>query len=382
MRNNDLVVFGEDWGGLPSSTQHIIKHLAADRKILWVNSIGLRSPKFSVTDITRAFKKITQFISNAAPNSVSPGSVELSNVNVIYPLSIPAPKSNIARYISAKLLKYQLLPHIKRHRLHKPILWSSLPTTADMIGHLDMSSSVYYCGDDFSSLAGVDHETIKAHEQSIIEKSDLIICASKRLARRFPQNKTKELLHGVDYDLFSTPVHAGQDFPIRKRPTAGFYGSISDWIDLDLLQEVIQKLPSWNFIFIGRVKVNVDRISAFKNVYFLGEKNHKDLPRYSQHWDVSLLPFRKNKQIEYCNPLKLLEYMAAGKPIVSTLFPAANYYRGIVQCANTSEEFVTAITCSRHAASLPFFSSSMRSHIGENTWQAKTKSVSKWLGNL
>ncbi len=382
MKHRDLVVFGEDWGGLPSSTQHIIRQLAADRQVLWVNSIGLRAPNISWVDITRATKKIIQFIHGSVASNRRAQKQLTENVNVVYPICIPAPKSRFARYISAKLIKYQLLPHLKRHQFNKPILWSSLPTAADVIDQLDVSAAVYYCGDDFSALAGVDHATIEKHERSIIEKSDLIISASKLLTKKFPKEKTKELLHGVDYSLFSTPTNPGNDLPQRKRAIAGFYGSISEWIDVELLEDVIHKLPNWNFVFIGTASVNVDRLKALKNTYFLGKKPHADLPKYSQHWDVSLLPFRKTQQIQYCNPLKLLEYLAVGKPIVSTHFPAADYYQGVVQCANNSEEFATAIKYGRHASTLPFFSESMKSCVGDNTWQSKSRDVSAWLGIL
>lgn len=381
VRKRDLVVFGEDWGGLPSSTQHLIRHLAKDRKVLWVNSIGLRSPRFSAHDIKRIVKKVGYFILQAFVKNAKAKKTP-HNIFVIKPLSIPAPSSQLARKISARLLKVQIEPYIKRLDLHAPILWSSLPTTSDLPPLLPTTSLVYYCCDDFSGLAGVDNQVVAQHEEKLAANADLVIAASKYLAAKFAPHKTRELLHGVDFNLFSRPAARASDLPKRSRPTAGFYGSLSQWLDTDLLATVIEKLPNWNFIFIGKESIDLSPLKSYKNTFFLGAREHSVLPSYSQHWDVSLLPFRDNKQIRACNPLKLLEYLAVGKPIVATRFPAAEYHKGVIQCANTPDDFITAMKLGYQAASLPFFSRALQSRIGNNTWEEKSRLVSQWLDAL
>ncbi len=384
VHKRDLVVFGEDWGGLPSSTQHLIRHLAKDRKVLWVNSIGLRSPRFCAHDINRIVKKLGHFIQQSFIKNSKPAETKEfpHNIFVIKPLSIPAPSSQFARNISAELLKVQIVPYMKRLALHDPILWSSLPTTSDLAPLLPTTSLVYYCGDDFSGLAGVDNQVVAQHEEKLAENADLVIAASKYLATKFAPHKTHELLHGVDFNLFSQPSARASDLPKRSRPTAGFYGSLSEWLDTDLLLTVIEKLPNWNFVFIGKESVDLSPLKARKNTFFLGPKEHAALPRYSQHWDISLLPFRDNEQIRACNPLKLLEYLAVGKPIIATRFPAAEYHKGIIQCTNTPDEFITAMKLGYQAASLPFFSHALQSRIGNNTWEEKSRQVSQWLDAL
>jgi len=220
---SDLVVFGEDWGSLPSSTQHLMRHLNDGRKILWVNSIGLRKPRLSMADCKRSLQKITsRRISNCCSLPISePG------FTVLNPTTIPAPSSRLERFLATKLLQNQLLPAIAKAKLRNPILWTSLPTASDLVGKLGERATVYYCGDDFSSLAGVDHLTVSAREQELQEKADLIITASERLAERFPALKTRLLTHGVDYQLFSTPSPRATDLPADGKPVAGFYGSIS-----------------------------------------------------------------------------------------------------------------------------------------------------------
>ncbi|MEE8379580.1 MAG: glycosyltransferase [Gammaproteobacteria bacterium] len=371
----DLIVFGEDWGALPSSTQHLISHLALSRKIIWVNSIGLRRPSLSKHDLKRVWDKLTTFKlrHNSTNKNIN------NNFYIVNPKTIPVPRTRIGRWIAAKLITSQIKPIIKMANINAPILWISLPTAVDIIGKLGESSTVYYCGDDFSGLAGVDHNIVVKREQELVEKSDLILAASEKLTEQFPPSRTRLLTHGVDFELFSTPVPRSSDLPDDGRPIAGFYGSISDWFNIKLLLSTIRKLPNWHFVLIGNPTVDVSSLRNFKNVTFLGERPHDELPSFSQHWTASLLPFKDNAQIRACNPLKLREYLAAGKPIISTSFPAVQKYKDIVQIADTSDEMVEALNASKHVPSIPDFQKALRSTVSQHSWAYKAQQTSQWL---
>ncbi len=98
-----------------------------------------------------------------------------------------------------------------------------MPTAVDLCGHLNESAVVYYCGDDFNALAGVDHQTVAAHELEFIEKSDLIFCRQRKLDDEVPKDKAQLLPHGVDVSLFSTPAPRAHDLPSEHRPIVGFW---------------------------------------------------------------------------------------------------------------------------------------------------------------
>lgn len=381
MSKRDLIVFGEDWGGLPSSTQHLMKHIALERKILWVNSIGLRSPKLSRHDIHRALRKALRFF-KTNKNTQSQTGPNIKNLTVINPMTLPAPRKLWQRRLAAWLLRRQLLPLISQLKLNAPILWSSLPTAADLAGALQESAVVYYCGDDFSSLAGVDHDVITRHETRLVEKSDLIITASKSLCEKFPHAKTRELSHGVDLSLFTKPAPRAKDLPENDRPTAGFYGSLSSWLDIALLKYVVKVMPDWNFVFIGHESVDVSVLKAFDNTYFLGPRNHEALPGYSQHWQASLLPFRDTPQIRQCNPLKLKEYLAVKKPIVATPFPALSPYVDLIHCADTPEAFSQALAASLKTREDNSRAQSMVDAVSQMSWNNRAHTVSTWLEAL
>lgn len=339
--NRPLVVFGEDWGAHPSSTQHIIKELNQTRPIIWCNSIGLRKPKFTVQDIGRLLTKASAFLfKKKQPQQIPQKS---KNFLVINPLVMPCADSWLSLTISRLILKCQLKSAYKKLAIQNPIVWTSLPTSVDYLDLFNDAPCVYYCGDDFSGLAGVDHEFVSKREQRLIARANYIFTASEKLKEKFPQEKAINIPHGVNFPLFSKTVKKPpEDLPTDK-PIAGFYGSISTWLDQSLLVETIKSLPQWNFVFIGNIDCDIDNLTPFRNVHFIGAKSHDELPSYIQHWNVAMLPFIDNKQIQMCNPLKLREYLASGTPIVTTNFNALNGYRKYLQIASQSHSFHHAI---------------------------------------
>ena len=378
---HDLIVFGEDYGSLPSSTQHLINGLADERKVIWINSIGLRQPKLSLKDARRAFNKCftrrnTELEQAYSQTNNGENGTNITQVNL---LTIPAPSSAMARKVARELMLRQLMPVLEKAELNQPILWSSLPTAADLCGYLNEHAVVYYCGDDFSALAGVDHVTVSKHEEKMADKANLILTASDTLTEKFPSHKTRLLTHGVDQKLFSTPAAIAPELAKLKqanqRPVAGFYGSISEWLDYPLLEEVTEALPEWDFVFIGPLATSNNPLPQRDNVHYLGPKAHNELPGFSQHWDVSMLPFRQNQQIAACSPLKLAEYVVAGRPIVTTPFPALGGYQTYVHCADNAGTFIQSLMTARNDSAIPAHA------LQHQSWDEKSRFLS-WLMEL
>jgi len=340
-KNRPLIVFGEDWEAHPSSTQHIVKILGQNRPIIWLNSIGLRKPRLTRHDLLRLFNKAKSFIFSCNKNDIT--EQESNNFIIINPLVIPCASNWFTLKLSKAILKWQLKIACDKLNFSDPIIWASLPTSVDYLELFSNAPCVYYCGDDFNNLAGVDHQFVSQKEKQLIEKSSYIFTASEKLLDKFPSNKAVSIPHGVNFSLFSKKVkNTPIDLPLG-RPIAGFYGSISTWLDQELLVQTIEALPHWRFVFIGKIDCDVDKLQQFSNVYFLGTKPHTDLPKYIQNWNVAILPFVNNKQIQMCNPLKLREYLASGTPIVTTDFNALNGYRKYLQIADSAKSFYQAI---------------------------------------
>ncbi len=390
-----LIVFGEDWGGLPSSTQHIIKQLRQSYEVTWVNSLGLRSPKLSWHDLKRVFAKAGRLgkqllprksLSSTANVQQQHQVIEPEGFNVVEPQYLPFPGNSIARRINRVLLHRLLKRNAKPltgTNQHKPVIWISLPNAVDALHYLqntDLAGAtvIYYCCDDFSALAGVDHQAITRLETELASQANVIVATSPDLVSKFPEPKTHWIPHGVDTQLFKQNCPRAIDLPVGK-PIAGFYGSIVDWIDIKLLAELSRLLPDWNFVMIGAIKVDVSELDARPNVHFLGEKAHHQLPGYSQHWQVSLLPFVLNEQIMACNPLKLREYMATGKPIVSVDFPEARRYQPYISLANTATEFAAAIKASKQES--PTLAQERQLKVADESWQSVAERISQLISD-
>jgi hypothetical protein len=383
----DLIVFGEDWGRHPSSTQHIMQHLPMEWNILWVNSIGLRRPRLNMKDVRRLGQKLTDFTrASTTPGVAAPehGVQALAmattrhNMSVLSPLAVSWPASRLAFRINRQLLARQVSHQLIQQKMSKPVLWVSVPTALPVVGALDERALVYYCGDDFGSLQGVDSEPVMRMEREIAKKADLIFAANEGLLARFDATKSTYLPHGVDADLFSRPMARAVDLP-TGRPIIGTYGLFSEWIDRELLHQAASELKDWLFVFVGNVVIDPGPLKELPNVLFLGPRNHRDLPGYVQHWDVSLMPFRKCDQIFYSNPLKLREYLAAGTPIATVDFPALAPYRDVLAVSHTRTDFTLAI---RQAFGDAPRNAMRRERMTTETWAHRAEVVSAALEQL
>lgn len=333
---SDMIVFGEDWGAHPSSTQHIFKHLAQDRQVLWINSIGLRRPKLGLSDLKRLVAKGRSILNRTKTKPT------LYDVNTLAPKAIPWPGNPVANFCNRKILGHQIKQKLQEIEISKPILWTSLPTAIDVIDQFNEKAVVYYCGDDFSALDGVDHAPVIECEKRLSEKADLILVASDKLAEKFPTDKTYILPHGVDFEAFSKPAPRSIECQGNK-PIAGFYGSIAPWVDIDLIAQTAHMMPHWEFMFVGPIKTDLSALKGLSNIKLISAQTHDKLPGFVQHWQAALLPFKDTPQIRACNPLKLREYLASGTPVITTDFPALSSYKGFVDIIQTPDELKRAL---------------------------------------
>ena len=373
--NRDLVVFGEDFGGHPSSTQHLVRHLLARHRVLWVNSIGLRRPRLTAYDLTRAGRKL---LAMARPPVTTTARAPLPDgLTVLAPRALSWPGSALAESLNRAVLGRQIRAAMAARGFDRPILWASLPSALAAVGELNERAVVYYCGDDFGALTGVDHAPVLEMERRLVARADLVIAVSPALAAKFPPDKTRLVPHGVDLDLFSTPVPPAADLPAGN--VAGFYGSISDWLDLEMIARAARALPDWTFQFVGPVRTDVAALKVLPNVLFSGPRPHGALPAYLQHWTVALIPFRDTPQIRACNPLKLREYLASGTPIAATRFPALAPYAAEVAALDPGGDLADAIL--RAAADRAGAARRQASVAGEG-WDRRADAIEALLAAL
>ena len=318
MSRADIVIFGEDWGRHPTSTQALAAELARERRILWVNSVGLRRPRAG--DLRRLLGKARAAAgaAGAPPRLAGPGPAA-----VVAPLAVPWPGSGLARRLNPVIWRHGIGRRAARLGFDRPILWVSLPTALDARRALPHRALVYYCGDDFAALDGVDHGPVTRMETELAEAADLIVVSHPRLAAKFPAAKVLYLPHGVDCGRFAAVPGA----PPAGPPVAGYLGLIDGRTDFDALEAAARALPGWHFDLAGPVAAEVagrvERLAALPNLRLTGPVPAAEVPALFARWTAGLLPYRDTPMTRACDPLKLREYLAAGLPVVAFPFAAA-----------------------------------------------------------
>jgi glycosyltransferase involved in cell wall biosynthesis len=243
---------------------------------------------------------------------------------------------------------------------------------------------VYQRTDRYEEYPNVDFEVIKRHDAVLKAAADLTIYVNRRLYEE-EVDQCKEAIyldHGVDYELFANPKNDGENLSdIRSigRPIAGFFGGIDEHTsDIGFIEKVVDLLPEVNFVFVGRASADVSRLILKKNVWMLGQKPYELIPHYGKYFDVAIMPWRQSKWIEACNPIKLKEYLALGKPVVSTPFPELQTYGDVTYCAATPEEFAGCIKTAIAQDNDERISKRKKS-VAAATWENKAKLVMKTL---
>ncbi len=213
---------------------------------------------------------------------------------------------------------------------------------------------VYYVVDDTSEFEHfkAQKEIVFREENETVKNSDLVIATSQPLFDRMKSiNPNVHLLsHGVDLEVFLSSqkmnVSKPQDLVPIKRPIVGFVGMISVWVNLELVFKVASLMPDVSFVMIGPLSNPQQKPpSGLNNVYFLGPKDKKVLAPYYGNFDIGIIPFKKNKLVKSVNPLKLLEYLASGLPVISTPMPSLLGLESLdVYVESTPEEFRSRIS--------------------------------------
>ena len=335
-----ILCFADDWGRHPSSTQHIMRVLSRDLKVLWVESLGFRKPGVSKRDLLRIFFKIKNYIQGVKEME--------KNIYVLTPLVIPLHRYGWIRWINQWLLSLILKSYLRKNKVDKFILWISHPSAEPMAKRLGESKTVYYCGDEYAEFTSFSRELVMKLERDLLKKVDLVLVVSERLYQTKKEYNPNIFLipHGVEFDHFSrynlTFMELPADIKYIKRPIIGYYGLIRDWIDFELLEKITQK-KDWSLVLIGPTSVDISKIQVKENMHFLGPKNYKDLPLYLQGFDVCIIPYKLTEITINSRPLKLFEYLASGKPVVSTPLPSVLPYRDVVRIGSTHEEFIQQI---------------------------------------
>ncbi|HYH00577.1 MAG TPA: glycosyltransferase family 1 protein [Terriglobales bacterium] len=274
------------------------------------------------------------------------------DVVVVVP-ELPTGTSEQQSFESQRSMLLQLL---SEQAIEDPVLWYYNPMAISFTNNLKPIATVYDCMDELSAFRGAP-PGLRAAESELFRASDLVFTGGQSLyeSKRNHHPSVHLFPSSIDFKHFAL-AREPQDDPADQaqlpHPRLGYCGVIDERMDTDLLARIADLRPEWRIVMVGPVvKISDADLPRRPNIEYLGSKSYKELPAYVAGWDVALLPFALNESTRFISPTKTPEYLAAGKPVIST--PIADVIRpygelGLVSIAATVEEFVAAAEHALH----------------------------------
>jgi glycosyltransferase involved in cell wall biosynthesis len=338
-----------------TNKQHIASRLATEVPVLYIESLGLRRPRMSYADLRRISRRMASVTTRTRgvrkPGSESQAVSEL--LEVVSPVVVPIHELSAVRAFNRTLFAHQLGARIAQ--LPRPrVLWTYTPLAVDIVSLDEFDATLYHCVDDLGSIPGVSAEMIDMLEDRLVPIADVVVTSSRDLHKRLSRlNPDTRYLHNVvDVEHFSQACDPGpipDDLAAIPEPRAMFVGALSDHkIDWSLLSDVMSSMPDWSFVFIGPLgdeaeQRGVEVTRSSNNAHVLGYRSYDELPGYLRGADLGLIPYRLTKHTASIFPMKVLEYLAAGLPVVSTPLAAFAGNTLPIVTANSSATFREAM---------------------------------------
>src|SRR6185369_2872960 len=242
------------------------------------------------------------------------------------------------------------------------ISWYYTPMMLPFSRHIETDVTVFDAMDELSKFKFAPTRLIEL-EQELIDRSDVVFTGGSSLyeAKKDRHSNVHCFPSSVDRAHFCkarAPQFEPADQEDLPKPRFGFYGVIDERFDIELLDKVAEMRPDWSFVMVGPVvKISEEDLPRRPNIHYLGGKTYAQLPSYLSGWDVALMPFAMNESTMFISPTKTPEYLAGGKPVVST--PVRDVVRTYgqlqgVKIASTAEEFVAACEAALKLAEHPY----------------------------
>jgi glycosyltransferase involved in cell wall biosynthesis len=329
---------GEDWWyHHPHSKNHILKRLAKNNRVLFVNSITMGLPTISNPDfflkIRRKLRSYFRWLRKAP-----------EGLYVMTPVALPFYGSRIFRALNRLLLVAQLRLVMIFCAMSKPILWVAIPSAADIVDDLGAKLLIYQVSDKYEANedSALSRDIIGSMDRQLKSRAAVVMYSGRKLFEEADVPHRYFLEQAVDFQHFAVEAEStAAEIASIPRPVLGYFGYMDFVMDTPLIEAVARLRPEWHWVFIGN-KSKLVQISA-PNIHFLGPKPYSELPRYIRHFDVCVLPWNLAKTFtSYGSAIKVREYLATGKPVV--IAPLYEYLTvpGI-RTYRTANEFIETV---------------------------------------
>jgi UDP-galactopyranose mutase len=347
----DLLVFSHlRWDFVFQRPQHLLSRHAKYRRVFY-----FEEPVFGMTEVPRLHLRETSenvlVVIPYVPTDIEPSKMEAALIDLVDEL-----------IYEEELIDYTI--------------WYYTPMAVGFTRHLEPSAIIFDCMDELSLFKGAPHRLIEL-EAELMELADLVFTGGQSLyeAKKSLHHNIHPFPSSIDYNHFAQGrlklVEPDEQVHI-PHPRIGFYGVIDERFDCELLKQIADLKPNYHFIIIGPVvKIDPRILPRQSNIHYLGKKDYHALPLYLAGWDCAIMPFALNEATKFISPTKTPEYLAAGKPVVSTsirdvIFPYQNY--NLVHIADTAGEFIIAIENALNERKNPEWLDRVDHYLRDHSW--------------
>ncbi len=349
-RPDVVIVSSIDWDAKWQGPQEMAVRFAAQgRRVLFIENPGVRSPRAG--DARRLITRARKLVSAAGPvvRTVEAG------VHLYTPAVLPPFGSRLRQAVNRVLVRMSMSRALRAVRPRTPIVIVCLPTDVSIAmtrAVLERESVlVYYAISDL--VAMTDHPTeLEQIERDLIAEADVIFTTYLPLVRRYEiQREDVHLFpYGVNLERFSMD---GPAITPHAAPRIGYVGGISQHLDTELIADIAAMRPEWNLILIGPDEPGGEGLPNLPNIHRIGHLRHDLLPGWIRGFDIGLIPYRRSRYTDTVYPVKLNEYLAVGRPVVSVDLPALEGFDedGVLMLVPPrAQDFVEAIEIMLHRA--------------------------------
>ena len=279
---------------------------------------------------------------------------------------------------------------LARYEIRRFVAWYYTPMALAFSAHLTPELTVFDCMDELSAFAQAP-PMLRAFETQLLARADVMFTGGRSLyeAKRAFHSNVHSMPSSVDVEHFAQARRVDtepEDQQAVGRPRLGYFGVIDERMDLDLLAALADARPDWHVVMLGPVvKIDPATLPRRPNLHYLGAKRYDELPRYIAFWNVALMPFARNESTRFISPTKTPEYLAGGKPVVSTsIRDVVRPYgdRGLVRIADDPADFVEACAAAMSedpVARMTAADAFLKTTSWDRTWRRMTRLMAATL---
>ena len=359
-------------------TQHLAEGLARSREVIFVEP-AVRLHRANVVDWFSSrtaaswqprYTRLPERLAVFTPGPTLPAGLDLRAIN---------------RFIHFRVWRQfqRLVPRVAAGEVDVIVGW---PPAVDLATRLRTRSLTYDCLDLYPAFfRGSRHRTMKALEAELVSRACGIVVTSRRLEERWAHrhNRLTIIPNGVELERFgaSPGTTAAAELDAYPRPRLGYIGTVGRWLDLRLLGDLARRRPDWSILLVGPLERGVGRLPELPNLHVLGVRPYSSLSAIMAGLDVLLIPFQVTELTQSVNPIKLYEYCATGKPIVSTPLEEVMAHDALCFVGGDTDAFLNAVesALAEVEAPNPALSAARQSLANASTWDKRVADLVQFI---